>query len=110
VLRAGCPGFDARYLERFHGDEASPRAAARSRDHARARLPAREAALLEMFVGVGERYEGELAPEEINPTRVVASRSRVSEPGGEDVARAAERGPGASQAPARRVQLPVVNS
>ncbi len=52
-LKSRCPGFDARYLDRFRGDEAAPRTVPEALRRA---LPGLKSAgeLLEMFVGIGE--------------------------------------------------------
>ncbi len=52
-LRSRCPGFDARYLHRFRGDEAAPRTVPEALRRALPGLKS-SSGLLEMFVGIGE--------------------------------------------------------
>ena len=49
--RARCPGFDPRYLARFHGDEAAPWSV---RDRVYIHVSPREESLRGLFTGIGE--------------------------------------------------------
>lgn len=65
--RARCPGVDARYLQRFGGDELSPN---RAPTGALKPFTARERALAEMFVGEGPHGPGAVQSSPSGATRV----------------------------------------